>query len=71
MEKYRKLKEEIRRQNKAKVRLIKKVKREKLVEQGRKENKNIFVRKIAVTSGTLGVNFSVNVNDPALQHMIL
>ena len=53
MEKYRKLKEEIRVQNKAKARQVTK----KSLEQGRKEDKEDFLRKIAGSSGTQGTNF--------------
>ena len=56
VEKYRKLKADIRNQAKTKVRQITKEQREELLEQGRKEGKEDFLRKIANTSGTQGVN---------------
>ena len=55
-EKYRKLKADIRNQTKAKVKQIEKEQREEILEQGRKEGKEIFLRQIANTSGTQGVN---------------
>ena len=54
VEKYRKLKADIRNQAKAKVRQITKEQREELLEQGRKEGKKDFLRKIANTSGIQG-----------------
>ena len=54
--KYRKLKTDIRNQAKAKVKEITKEQREELLEQGRKEGKEYFSRKIANTSDTQGVN---------------
>ena len=51
VEKYRKLKTEIRNQAKAKLKQIMKEQREELLEQGRKEGKKDFSRKIANTSG--------------------
>ena len=56
MEKNRRIKKEIRRKNKAKAKQITKKQREVLLEQGRKEGKGHFLRKIAGTSGTQGVN---------------
>ena len=55
VEKYRKLKTDIKNQVKAKIKLITKEQREQLLEQGRKEGKQDFLRKIANTSGTQGV----------------
>ena len=56
VEKYRKLEADIRSQAKAKVKEITKEQREKLLEQGRKEGKEDFLRKIVNTSGTQGVS---------------
>ena len=56
VEKYRKLKADIRNQVKAKVKDITKEQREEILEQGRKEGKEDFSRKIANSSGTQGVN---------------
>ena len=56
VEKYRKLKADIKNQAKAKVRQITKEQREKLLEQGRKEGKEVFLRKTANTSGIQGVS---------------
>ena len=56
VEKYRKLKGDIRNQAKAKVKEITKEQREEILEQGRKEGKEDFLQKIANTSGTQGVN---------------
>ena len=56
VEKYRKLKADIRNRTKAKVKQIEKEQREEIVEQGRKEGREIFLRQIANTSGTQGVN---------------
>ena len=56
VEKYRKRKADIRNQAKAKVKQITKEQREELLEQGRKEGKEDFLRKIANTSGIQGVN---------------
>ena len=44
MEKYRKLKADIRNQTKAKVKQITKEQREKILEQGRKEGEEIFTK---------------------------
>ena len=54
--KYHKLKADIRNQAKAKIKQVTKEQREELLEQGRKEDKEDFLRKIANTSGTQGVN---------------
>ena len=56
VKKYRKLKADIRNQAKAKVKEITKEQREEILEQGRKEGKEDFLRKIANTSGIEGVN---------------
>ena len=56
VEKYRKPKADIRNQTKAKIKQIIKEQREEILEQGRKEGKEDFLRKIANTSGTQGVN---------------
>ena len=56
VEKYRKLEADIRSQAKSKVKEITKEQREKLLEQGRKEGKEDFLRKIVNTSGTQGVS---------------
>ena len=56
VEKYRRLKADIRNQGKAKVKEITKEQREEILEQGRKEGKEDFLRKIANTSGIQGVN---------------
>ena len=56
VENYRKLKVDIRNQAKAKVKEITKEQREEILEQGRKEGKEDFLRKIANTSGIQGVN---------------
>ena len=56
VEKYRKLKVDIRNQAKAKVKEITKEQREEIVEQGRKKGKEDFLQKIANTSGIQGVN---------------
>ena len=56
VEKYRKLKADIRNQAKTKVKEITKEQREEILEQGRKEGKEDFLRKIANTSGIQGVN---------------
>ena len=49
VEKYHKLQADIRNQAKAKVKQITKEQREELLEQGRKEGKEVFLRKIANT----------------------
>ena len=54
-EKYHKFKADIRNQTKAKVKQIKK-EREEILEQGRKEGKEIFLWQIANSLGTQGVN---------------
>ena len=56
VEKYCKLKADIRNQAKAKIKQITKEQREEILEQGRKEDKDNFLRKIANTSGIQGVN---------------
>ena len=56
MEKYQKLKADIRNQAKAKVKQITKEQREEILEQGTKEGKEDFLRKIANCSGTQGAN---------------
>ena len=56
VEKYRRLKADIRNQGKAKVKEITKEQREEILEQGRKEGKEDFLRKIANTSGIQGDN---------------
>ena len=55
-EKYCKLKADIRNWTKAKVKQIAKEQREEILEQGRKEGKEIFLRQIQNTSGTEGAN---------------
>ena len=50
VEKYRKLKADIRNQANAKVKEIRKEQREELLEQGRKEGKEDFLEKVANTS---------------------
>ena len=61
-EKYRKLKADIRNRTKAKVKQIEKEQREEILEQGRKEGKEIFLWQIAISSGTQGVNAILNMN---------
>ena len=56
VEKYRKLKADIRNQAKAKIKQITKEQREELFEQGRKKGEEDFLRKIAISSGIQGVN---------------
>ena len=56
VEKYCKIKADIRNQTNAKVKQITKEQREELLEQGWKEGKEDFLRKIANTSGTQGVS---------------
>ena len=56
VEKYGKLKPDIRNQAKAKVKEITKEQREEILEQGRKESEENFLRKIVNTSGTQVVN---------------
>ena len=55
-EKYRKLKADIRNRTKAKVKQIEREQREEILEQGRKEGEDNFLRQIANSSGTQGVN---------------
>ena len=62
VEKYRKIKADIRNQGKTKVKEITKEQRVELLEQGRKEGKEDFLRKISNTSGTRGVNAIYNMN---------
>ena len=57
VEKFRKFKADIRNQAKAKVKKITKGQREELLEQGRKEGKEYFLRKVANSSGTQGATF--------------
>ena len=56
VEKNCKLQTDIRNQAKAKVKEITKEQRQEILEQGKKEGKQDFLRKIANTSGILGVN---------------
>ena len=56
VEKYLKLKVDIRNQTKAKVKQITKEQREELLEQGRKKGKEGFLRKTVNTSGVQVVN---------------
>ena len=56
VEKYRRLKADIRNQAKAKLKQITKEQQEEILEQGRKEGKEDFLRKIANTSGIQGVS---------------
>ena len=56
IEKYRKLKADIRNQAKVKVKEITKKQQEELLEQRRKEGKGDFLRRLANTSGTQGAN---------------
>ena len=56
VEKYRKLKADIRNQAKAKVKQITKEQREELLEEGIKEGIEDILRKIANTSGIQGAN---------------
>ena len=56
VEKYRKLKADIRNQAKTKVKEITKEQQEEILEQARKEGKYDCLRKIPNTSGTQGVN---------------
>ena len=56
VEKYRKLKADIRNQAKTKVKEITKEQRKEILEQERKEGKEDFLRKIANSSGAQGVN---------------
>ena len=56
VEKYYKLETDLRNQAKAKIKQITKEQREELLEQGRNEGKEDFLRKIANTSGTQGVS---------------
>ena len=56
VEKYLKLKAEIRDHTKAKIKQITKEQREELLEQGGKEDKEDFLQKIASTSGVQGAS---------------
>ena len=56
VEKYRRLKADIRNQAKTKVKEIMKKQREELLEKRRKEGKEDFLQKIANSLGTQGVN---------------
>ena len=56
VEKYRRLKADIRNQAKAEVKEITKKQREEILQQGRKEVKEDFLRKTANSSGTQSVN---------------
>ena len=56
IEKYCKLKADIRNQTKAKVKEITKEQRAKLLEQGKKEGKEDFLQNITNSSGTHGAN---------------
>ena len=56
IEKYRKLKADIRNQAKAKVKEITEEQREEILEERRKEGKENFLGKIANSSSTQGVN---------------
>ena len=55
-EKYRKLKTSIRNRTKAKVKQVEKEQPEGILEQGRKEGNEVFLRQIANSSGTQGAN---------------
>ena len=56
VQKYRKLKADIRNQAKADVKEITKELHEEILEQGRKEDKKYFLRKTARISGIQGAN---------------
>ena len=56
VERHCKLKADIRNQVKAKVKEISKEQQEEILEQGRKEGKEDFLRKIRNTSGIQGVS---------------
>ena len=56
VEKYRKLKADIRNQTKAKLKQVTKEQREEFFEQGRKDDKEDFSQKIANTSGIKGAS---------------
>ena len=55
-EKYLKLKADIRNRTKAKVKQMETEQREEILEQGRKEGKEIFLWQISNFSGTQGAN---------------
>ena len=59
VEKYRKLKTEIRNQAKAKVKQIMKEQQEELLEQGRKEGKKDFLRKVTNQVSRVSVPFKL------------
>ena len=56
VEKYRKLKADIRKQAKARLKQINEEQREKILKQGRKEGIEDFLRKIANISGIQGAS---------------
>ena len=56
VEKYRKLKADIRNQAKAKVKEITKEQQEEILEQERRKGKKDFLQKIANSSGTQSTN---------------
>ena len=56
VEKYRKRKGDIRNQTKAKIKQITKEQRKEILEQGGKEGKEDFLKKISNTSGIQGVS---------------
>ena len=56
VEKYRKRKGDIRNQTKANIKQITKEQRKEILEQGGKEGKEDFLRKISNTSGIQGVS---------------
>ena len=56
VEKYRKLKADIRKQAKARLKQINEEQPEKILKQGRKEGIEDFLRKIANTSGIQGAS---------------
>ena len=56
VEKYRKIKADIRNPPKARVKEITKEQGEQILEQGRKEGKEYFFKKITNSSGTQGAN---------------
>ena len=62
VQKYRKLKADIRNQAKAKVKRITKEQRDELLEEGRKEGKEYFLQKIANTPGIQGANAIQSMN---------
>ena len=71
VEKFRKLKADIKNQTKAKIKQTRKEKRVELLEQGRKEGKEEFLRKIAKNSRpTVPVPFKIRIFS-TLRHVIL